>query len=52
MQQKVCQRRGEFFIMNRQELLGFFLQEKKKIIQFYVEIVKKKIVTIVTGLNT
>ena len=29
MQQKVCQCCGEFFIMNRQELLGFFLQEKK-----------------------
>ena len=29
MQQKVCQRRGEFFIMNLQELLGFFLKEKR-----------------------
>ena len=31
MQQKVCQRHGELFIMNRQELLGFFLQEKRNI---------------------
>ena len=29
MQQKVCPRRGTFFIMNRQELLSFFLQTRK-----------------------
>ena len=29
MQQKVCPQRGMFFIVNRQELLGFFLQTRK-----------------------
>ena len=29
MQQKVCPVRGEYFVMNRQELLGFFLQKRR-----------------------
>ena len=29
MQPKVCPRRGENFVMNRQELLGFFLQKRR-----------------------
>ena len=28
MQQKICSK-GEYYIMNRQELLGFFLQKKR-----------------------
>ena len=30
MQPKVCPHCGEYFVMNRQELLGFFIQKKKK----------------------
>ena len=51
MQQKVCQRRGEFFIMNRQELLAFSLQEKRNN-KILCGNCKKKTVAIVTGLNT
>ena len=29
MPQKVCPVRGEYFVMNRQELLGFFLQKRR-----------------------
>ena len=29
MQQKVCPRRGEYFVMNRNELLGFFFQKRR-----------------------
>ena len=29
MQQKVCPVRGEYFVINRQELLGFFLQKRR-----------------------
>ena len=29
MQPKVCPRRGVYFVMNRQELLGFFLQKRR-----------------------
>ena len=48
MQQKICSK-GEYYIMNRQELLGFFLQEKE-LIQFYVVDVKRMTVAIATDL--
>ena len=32
MQQKVCQRRAEYFNMNRQELLSIFLQKRRNMI--------------------
>ena len=31
MQQKVCPRRGEYFVMNRNELLGCFFFQKRRI---------------------
>ena len=49
MQQKICSK-GEYYIMNRQELLGFFLQ-KTKLIQFYVVDVKRMTVATATDLN-
>ena len=34
VQQKVCPVRGEYAIMNRQELLAFFLEKRKENINF------------------
>ena len=49
MQPKVCPHCGQYFVMNRQELLGFFIEKKKELILFYVGIVKKTSVTTVTS---
>ena len=48
MQQKNCLK-GKYYILNRQELLGFFFK-KEELIQFYVDAVRKTTVTIVTDL--
>ena len=50
MQQKVCPRRGEYFVMNRNELLGCFFFRKEELIRFYVNVVKRATVMIVAGL--
>ena len=47
VQQKVCPVRGEYAVMNRQELLAFFLEKRRENINFCKNC-KKDDVTVVT----